>query len=97
MAEDLTFVDRLHRDLREVHWPEPAEIRARARRRSRRTAVLSAVDGARRAGRLRHGGEPGAGRVTDPHRAGRRPGPFATGPRFRPRSWPGRRSPSPRC
>ncbi|SCF33241.1 hypothetical protein GA0070216_11019 [Micromonospora matsumotoense] len=43
MDEDLTFVDRLHRDLREVHWPEPAEIRARARRRSRRTAVLSAV------------------------------------------------------
>ncbi|MEV4845599.1 hypothetical protein AB0K20_20595 [Micromonospora matsumotoense] len=43
MDEDLTFVDRLHRDLREAHWPEPAEIRARARRRSRRTAVLSAV------------------------------------------------------
>ncbi|MEV4830234.1 hypothetical protein AB0K25_18155 [Micromonospora sp. NPDC049257] len=43
MAEDPTFVDRLHRDLRTVHWPEPAEIRARARRRARRTAGLSAV------------------------------------------------------
>ncbi|MFJ6195180.1 hypothetical protein [Micromonospora sp. NPDC092111] len=41
MGEDLSFVDRLHRDLREVRWPEPAEIRARARRRSRRTAVLA--------------------------------------------------------
>ncbi|MEU7958401.1 hypothetical protein [Micromonospora humida] len=41
MSEELTFVDRLHRDLREVRWPEPAELRARARRRSRRTAVLS--------------------------------------------------------
>ncbi|MEV4770915.1 hypothetical protein [Micromonospora humida] len=43
MSEELTFVDRLHRDLREVRWPEPAELRARARRRSRRTAVLSTV------------------------------------------------------
>ncbi|WP_328340149.1 hypothetical protein [Micromonospora sp. NBC_00421] len=43
MGEDLYFVERLHRDLREVGWPEPAEIRARARRRSRRTATLSAV------------------------------------------------------
>ncbi|MFI9641938.1 hypothetical protein ACIG87_18040 [Micromonospora sp. NPDC051925] len=43
MGEDLTFVDRLHRDLREVRWPEPVEIRARARRRSRRAAMLSAV------------------------------------------------------
>ncbi|WP_431922901.1 hypothetical protein [Micromonospora wenchangensis] len=43
MSEELTFVDRLHRNLREVRWPEPAELRARARRRSRRTAVLSTV------------------------------------------------------
>ncbi|MEU1888157.1 hypothetical protein [Micromonospora sp. WMMD987] len=43
MSEVPHFVDRLHRDLREVDWPEPAEIRARARRRSRRTAALSAL------------------------------------------------------
>ncbi|WFE63941.1 hypothetical protein [Micromonospora sp. WMMD714] len=43
MSEVPPFVDRLHRDLREVGWPEPAEIRARARRRSRRTAALSAL------------------------------------------------------
>ena len=39
MRDDLTFVERVHRDLRDVRWPEPAEIRARARRRSRRTAA----------------------------------------------------------
>ncbi|MEV0805057.1 hypothetical protein [Micromonospora sp. NPDC050200] len=43
MRENLSFVDRLHRDLREVRWAEPAEIRARARRRSRRTATLAAA------------------------------------------------------
>ncbi|MEU5938368.1 hypothetical protein ABZ807_04120 [Micromonospora sp. NPDC047548] len=43
MREDLSFVDRLHRDLREVRWAEPAEIRALARRRSRRTALTAAV------------------------------------------------------
>ncbi|MBM0259073.1 hypothetical protein [Micromonospora sp. 4G55] len=43
MREDLHFVDRLHRDLGGVRWAEPAEIRARARRRSRRTATLAAT------------------------------------------------------
>ena len=43
MSEDLSFVDRVHRDLGGVRWPEPAEIRGRARRRSRRTAVLAAA------------------------------------------------------
>ncbi|MEU7618530.1 hypothetical protein AB0M91_20215 [Micromonospora rifamycinica] len=43
MSEVPHFVDRLHRDLREVGWPEPAEIRARARRRSRRTAATAAL------------------------------------------------------
>ncbi|MDO3701207.1 hypothetical protein Q3W71_05870 [Micromonospora sp. C28SCA-DRY-2] len=43
MREDVTVVERLNRALREVDWPEPAEIRARARRRSRRTAVLAAT------------------------------------------------------
>ncbi|MFC4020602.1 hypothetical protein ACFOW4_22035 [Micromonospora sp. GCM10011542] len=43
MRDDLTFVERVHRDLRDVRWPEPQEIRARARRRSRRTAVAATV------------------------------------------------------
>ncbi|GAA2224371.1 hypothetical protein ACFY2R_02905 [Micromonospora olivasterospora] len=43
MPDDLRFVEQLHRDLLAVRWPEPAEIRARAGRRSRRTAVLAAV------------------------------------------------------
>ncbi|MER5700755.1 hypothetical protein ABT023_02165 [Micromonospora sp. NPDC002296] len=43
MRDDLTFAERVHRELREVRWPEPAEIRARARRRSRRTAVAAAI------------------------------------------------------
>ncbi|MEU5947470.1 hypothetical protein ABZ793_18135 [Micromonospora sp. NPDC047465] len=43
MRDETRFVDRLHRDLRDVRWPEPAEIRARARRRSRRTALTAAV------------------------------------------------------
>ncbi|MFI1192054.1 hypothetical protein ACH4T9_02070 [Micromonospora sp. NPDC020750] len=43
MRDDLTFAERMHRDLRDVRWPEPAEIRARARRRSRRTAVAAAI------------------------------------------------------
>lgn len=43
MRDDLTFADRLHRDLREVRWPEAAELRDRARRRSRRTAVVAAT------------------------------------------------------
>ncbi|MEU5904365.1 hypothetical protein ABZ780_08315 [Micromonospora sp. NPDC047467] len=43
MRDDPTFVERVHRDLSDVRWPEPQEIRARARRRSRRTAALAAV------------------------------------------------------
>ena len=43
MRDEPRFVEQLHRDLRDVRWPEPAEIRARARRRSRRTSVLAAV------------------------------------------------------
>ncbi|MCP3783228.1 hypothetical protein NLX85_07595 [Micromonospora sp. A3M-1-15] len=43
MRDDATFVELVHRDLREVRWPEPAEIRRMARRRSRRTAVAAAT------------------------------------------------------
>ncbi|MGB2568242.1 hypothetical protein ACPFP2_07315 [Micromonospora citrea] len=43
MREDSHFVDRLHRDLGAVRWAEPREIRALARRRSRRTALLAAT------------------------------------------------------
>ena len=43
MRDDPTFVEQIQRDLRDVRWLEPEEIRSRARRRSRRTAVLSAV------------------------------------------------------
>ncbi|TDC67332.1 hypothetical protein E1258_00100 [Micromonospora sp. KC207] len=43
MRDDLTFAERMHRDLRNVRWPEPADIRARARRRSRRTAMAAAA------------------------------------------------------
>ncbi|MEU2612744.1 hypothetical protein ABZ570_14360 [Micromonospora sp. NPDC007271] len=41
--DDLAFVELVQRELRDVRWPEPDEIRARARRRSWRTAVLAAV------------------------------------------------------
>ncbi|SCG42488.1 hypothetical protein [Micromonospora inositola] len=41
MSEDLSLVDRLHRDMAAVRWAEPEEIRARARRRSRRAAVVA--------------------------------------------------------
>ncbi|MET8249951.1 hypothetical protein [Micromonospora sp. NPDC005197] len=41
--DDLAFVERVHRDLRDVRWPEPEEIRATARRRRRRTVALAAV------------------------------------------------------
>ncbi|MEU7972127.1 hypothetical protein AB0B48_08795 [Micromonospora sp. NPDC049089] len=41
--DDLAFVERVHRDLRDVRWPEPQEIRSRARRRSRRTVALATV------------------------------------------------------
>ncbi|WP_320065838.1 hypothetical protein [Micromonospora sp. RTGN7] len=43
MRDDQTFAERMHRDLRDVRWPEPTEIRAMARRRSRRTAVAAAA------------------------------------------------------
>ncbi|MGV9804180.1 hypothetical protein [Micromonospora chersina] len=43
MRDDATFVELVHRDLREVHWPEPTEIRSMARRRSRRTVLASAA------------------------------------------------------
>lgn len=43
MRDDLTFAERMHRDLREVRWPDPAEIGARARRRTRRTTALAAA------------------------------------------------------
>ncbi|WP_089156609.1 hypothetical protein [Micromonospora sp. NBS 11-29] len=43
MPDDVTLVEALHRDLRNVRWAEPAEIRAAGRRRSRRTTTLIAV------------------------------------------------------
>ncbi|MFI5926828.1 hypothetical protein ACIA3K_12675 [Micromonospora sp. NPDC051543] len=43
MRDDPTFIDRIQRDLSDVRWPEPQEIRARARRRSRRTVALATV------------------------------------------------------
>ncbi|TQJ20353.1 hypothetical protein FBZ33_0549 [Micromonospora sp. A202] len=43
MRDEPTFVEHVHRDLRDVRWPEPEEIRATARRRRRRTAALAAV------------------------------------------------------
>ncbi|MCO1595139.1 hypothetical protein M8C17_08180 [Micromonospora sp. RHAY321] len=43
MRDDLAFVEQVRRDLEDVRWPEPQDIRARARRRSRRTAVAATV------------------------------------------------------
>ncbi|MDG4802926.1 hypothetical protein [Micromonospora sp. WMMD980] len=43
MPDDVTLVEVLHRDLRDVRWAEPAALRALARRRSRRTAALAAA------------------------------------------------------
>ncbi|NJP32711.1 hypothetical protein [Micromonospora thermarum] len=43
MRDEMSFVEHVHRELSDVRWPEPAEIRARARRRSRRTALVAAV------------------------------------------------------
>ncbi|WP_410820279.1 hypothetical protein [Micromonospora sp. 050-3] len=43
MRDDPTFVEQIQRDLRDVRWPEPGEIRARARRRSRRAALAATV------------------------------------------------------
>ena len=42
MRDEKTFIERLHDDLRDVRWPEPAVLRERARRRRRR-AVLGAA------------------------------------------------------
>ncbi|MEV7329171.1 hypothetical protein [Micromonospora sp. NPDC093244] len=41
--DDLAFVERVHRDLADVRWPGPEEIRARARRRGRRRIVVATV------------------------------------------------------
>ncbi|MCG5471867.1 hypothetical protein LADH09A_005902 [Micromonospora sp. LAH09] len=43
MRDDPTFVEQIQRDLRDVRWPEPQEIRARARRRSQRRIVAATV------------------------------------------------------
>ncbi|MEV4522177.1 hypothetical protein EAD96_20015 [Micromonospora sp. BL1] len=43
MPDDVALVELLHRDLRNVTWPEPEALRAAARRRSRRSAALAAV------------------------------------------------------
>lgn len=43
MPDDVRLVELVHRELREVRWPEPTEIRAAARRRGRRTAVAAAA------------------------------------------------------
>ncbi|MEH0823402.1 MULTISPECIES: hypothetical protein [unclassified Micromonospora] len=43
MPDDVALVELLHRDLRNVTWPEPGALRATARRRSRRSAALAAV------------------------------------------------------
>ncbi|WP_431882567.1 hypothetical protein [Micromonospora gifhornensis] len=63
MRDEMTFVERLQNDLRDVRWPEPAVLRERARRRRRRamvgtaTAVLVLAAGPVIAG-LRLGGPP---------------------------------------
>ncbi|MEU7917647.1 hypothetical protein [Micromonospora zamorensis] len=43
MRDDPTFVEQIRRDLLDVRWPSPEEIRARARRRSQRRIVVSTV------------------------------------------------------
>ncbi|PZG07613.1 hypothetical protein C1I95_30840 [Micromonospora craterilacus] len=43
MRDEMTFVERLHHDLQDVRWPEPAELRTRARRRRRRTVLTAAA------------------------------------------------------
>lgn len=43
MHDEMRVVEPMHSGLRDVRWPEAAEIRARARRRSRRTALLAGV------------------------------------------------------
>ncbi|TDB75749.1 hypothetical protein [Micromonospora sp. KC723] len=43
MSEDLDLVERMRRELAAVQWAEPAQLRARARRRSRRAVLMSAT------------------------------------------------------
>ncbi|MEV6690095.1 hypothetical protein AB0M35_01275 [Micromonospora sp. NPDC051196] len=43
MRDEMTFVERLHNDLRDVRWPEPEVLRERARRRRRRAMVGAAT------------------------------------------------------
>ena len=43
MRDEMAVIDRLRQDLRDVRWPEPAELRARAARRRRRSALAAAT------------------------------------------------------
>lgn len=43
MPDEMTFAERVHRELRDVRWAEPAELRACARRRGRRTGAATAL------------------------------------------------------
>ncbi|MET7370965.1 hypothetical protein [Micromonospora arida] len=43
MRDDPTFVEQIKRDLRDVRWLAPEEIRSRARRRSQRKIVVATV------------------------------------------------------
>ncbi|WBB65001.1 hypothetical protein [Micromonospora sp. WMMD812] len=43
MRDDLAFVEKVQRDLRDVRWPGPEEIRARARRRNWRNVAAAAA------------------------------------------------------
>ncbi|MEU7586984.1 hypothetical protein AB0A95_11845 [Micromonospora sp. NPDC049230] len=43
MRADPSFVEQIRRDLRDVQWPAPEEIRSRARRRSQRRIVVATV------------------------------------------------------
>ncbi|MEV4118200.1 hypothetical protein [Micromonospora sp. NPDC049645] len=43
MRDDPTFVEQIQRDLRDVRWLDPEEIRSRARRRSQRRIVVATV------------------------------------------------------
>ncbi|MCM0677672.1 hypothetical protein NCC78_23715 [Micromonospora phytophila] len=71
MRDETTFVEWVRRDLRDVRWPEPAELRARARRRSRRAAVGAAsavlvVVSASAVAAAGHGGQPAPPPVAAP-------------------------------
>lgn len=43
MHDDLSFAEQVRRDLRDVRWPAPEEIRASARRRTRRNIAAVTV------------------------------------------------------